>query len=207
MGNPRYKSSRIMKSRLSIFVVVVILLAIPLVACSKAAPETVEDILSQAADVALVKYDCVWPTRSGIHRVWVKDNMMRIEYIQQGQTVETYLLDMEAKTSYWWKPPENKPSESVSPGELADFVSAMGMASAAASLNPRIIGTEITDGKECYLVECVSGEITIRAWIWKKHKFLVRNDLIGAEHTVTIEFKNIDFGNIPDSMFELPEVP
>lgn len=197
-----------MKSRMPIFVAVVMLLAIPLNACNKAAPETVEDILSQAADVALVKYDCVWttPQMPEISRVWVKDNMMRIEYIQQGQTVETYLLDIEAGTVYRWDSPENIPQEmSIAPGEVADFFSAMGMARGAASLNPRIIGTEITDGKECYLVECVSGEMTMRAWIWKKHNFLVRYDLIEAEHTVTIKFKNIEFGHIPDSMFELPE--
>ena len=33
----------------------------------------------------------------------------------------------------------------------------------------------------------------------------MRQNFIGAENTTTIEFKNIEFGGIPDSMFELPE--
>ena len=197
------------KSSLPIFVAVAIFLVILLAACSKAAPETVEDILSQAADVALVKYDCVWtkPEETQISRVWVKENMMRAEHTSQGQTVETYLLDMEEGISYSWSPPENTPKRSVSPGEVADFVSAMGMASVAANYDPRIVGTKTIDGKECYLIEYVmDNEISVRAWIWKKHKFLVRNDLVTADRTVTIEFKNIDFRSISDSMFELPKV-
>jgi len=198
-----------MKSRSLILVTVVILLSITLTACSKAAPETVEDILSQAANVHLVKYDCVWtwPERTQTSRVWVKDNMMRIEHTQEGQTVETYLCDYEEMASFYWTSPENIPKRSVTPGEVGDFFSAMYMASIAADYNPRIIGTETTDGKGCYLVEYVDNEITLRMWIWKEHKFLVRSDLITASHTTTIEFKNIDFGDIPDSMFELPEVP
>ncbi|HEX76543.1 MAG TPA: outer membrane lipoprotein-sorting protein [Dehalococcoidia bacterium] len=198
-----------MKPSLPIFVAVVILLTIPSATCSKAAPETVEDILSQAADVSLVKYDCVWtwPNRTQTSRVWIKDNMMRIEHTQGGQTVETYLCDYEEMTSFHWTSPENTPKRSVTPGEVGDFFSAMYMASIAAEYNPKIIGTETTDEKECYLIEYVmDNEIRVRAWIWKKHKILVRNDLVTTDHTVTIEFKNIDFSSISDSMFELPKV-
>lgn len=198
-----------MKSRSLIFSTVLILLSITLTACSKATPETVEDILSQAANVSLVKYDCVWtwPERTQTSRVWVKDNMMRIEHTQEGQTVETYLCDYKEMTSFHWTSPENVPKRSVGPGEVGDFFSAMYMVSIAADYNPRIIGTDTTDGKECYLVEYVmDNEITVQMWIWKEHEFLVRNDLV-TSHTTTIEFKNIDFGNIPDSMFGLPEVP
>jgi len=204
----------IMKSRLPIFVAVVILLAIPSAACSKTTPETVEDILSQAADVKLVKYDCIFPGPTGtqITKVWVKENKMRVELTSEGQTVQTYLLDMETGTVYMWHSPENIPQElGIATGEVSDFVSAMTMARGVAISNPMIIGTETTDGKECLVVECVygdvNGDLTTRAWIWKEHKFLVRYDIIGTERTHTIEFKNIDFGDIPDSMFELPEVP
>lgn len=198
-----------MKQSLFIFIATVILLTIAPAACSRTAPETVEDILSQAANVSLVRYDCVWtwPERTQTSRVWVKDNMMRIEHTQEGQTVETYLCDYEEMISFHWTSPENIPKRSVTPGEVGDFFSAMYMATIAADYNPKIIGIEIIGGKECYLVEYVNGEMTVRAWIWKKHKFLVRHDVIGAEHTTTVEFKNIDFGNIPNSMFELPEVP
>jgi hypothetical protein len=60
------------------------------------------------------------------------------------------------------------------------------------------------DGKDCLVVEFIDGEITLKAWLWKEKRFLVRLDIISPEHTTTIAFKNIDFGDIPDSVFELP---
>ncbi len=198
-----------MRLSLRIIIAMLTILTITTAACSKAESETVEDILSQAANVSLVKYDCVftWPDRTQTSKVWIKDNMMRIEHTQQGQTIETYLCDYEEMTSFHWTSPENIPKRSVTPGEVGDFFSAMLMASIAADHNPRIIGTDTTDGKACYLVEYDINEISAQAWIWKEQNFLVRQDFIGAEYTTTIEFKNIEFGDILDSIFELPEIP
>jgi outer membrane lipoprotein-sorting protein len=60
------------------------------------------------------------------------------------------------------------------------------------------------DGKVCLVVEYSYGGAKIKSWIWKEHGFPVRTETTTADGTTIIEFKNIDFGNIPDSMFEIP---
>ena len=92
--------------------------------------ESLEDILSQAANVTLVTYDCVftWPERTQTSKVWVKNSRMRVD-TSHGQTVQTYLLDMEEATVNMWRSPENIPQElGIATGEVSDFVSAMAMA-------------------------------------------------------------------------------
>ncbi len=201
------------KMRRFLVISVVMLLALPIVACRKAAPETLSEILARAANVTLVKYDWVMtsPESSQINKVWVKGNKWRVEHPQQGQTVEGtisaqgYLIDTDANTVYIWYSPGNIIEKSViAPGEVTDFVSAMTWTKMIARSNPKIIGTETTDGKVCLVVEYVQGEITGKAWIWGKYPFLVRMELATTERKTTIEFKNIEFSNIPDSMFELP---
>jgi hypothetical protein len=129
---------------------------------------------------------------------------MKVEQSYEGQ-VQTYLLDMDEGTVYTWDPPENEPREmGISTGEVSDFFSAMSMAEDVSLHNPKTIGSESVDGKDCLVVEFVDGEITLKAWLWKEKRFLVRLDIISPEQTTTIAFKNIDFGDIPDSVFELP---
>ena len=132
---------------------------------------------------------------------------MKIETSYEGQ-VEVYLLDKDTRDVYRWVSPENEPRETgIAPGEVSDFVSAMTMAEGISFFNPTIIGSENLDGKDCLVVEYVVGaadDITIKAWLWKEKRFLVRQDLISSQGTTTIEFRNIYFGDIPDSVFELP---
>jgi len=41
-------------------------------------------------------------------------------------------------------------------------------------------------------------------WLWTRHGWPIRTETVTAKGTSVVELKNIDFGNIPDSMFELP---
>jgi len=42
-------------------------------------------------------------------------------------------------------------------------------------------------------------------WIWKEKGFPIRIEMTSIEGTFIIEYKNIEFTDVPDSMFELPE--
>ena len=200
-----------MKLIKSVLIVTLLLSAISLAACGEPEPESLDDILAQAANVTMVKYDLFAPFHDELQttRVWVKDNMMKTEGLLDGQPVETYLLDLEAKTVYYWHSPDNIPHSGIAPGEVADFASAMIWTDSIAGWNPTLIGSETTDGKDCYLVECVNienSEMTVKGWIWKEHNFLVRMDIITAGNTGAFELKNISFDDIDDSVFRLPEV-
>jgi outer membrane lipoprotein-sorting protein len=70
--------------------------------------------------------------------------------------------------------------------------------------NPTILGTETIDGKVCLVVEYTVVEAATKAWIWEEHGFPIRVEVTTTEGTTTVEYKNIEFVDIPDSMFELP---
>ena len=70
--------------------------------------------------------------------------------------------------------------------------------------NPVIVGSEVVDGKDCWVVEASAEGVSTKYWIWKEKGFPVKVEVDTAEGKTTMEYKNIDFGNIPDSEFELP---
>jgi outer membrane lipoprotein-sorting protein len=188
----------------------------PALACSKAETETINlsEILAQAASVTEVKYEFTM-TRpdlsASIADVWVKGSKWRIEYTSIGQG---YFVDTEAETCYVWYTPENILKESSYPYvglDILDYISYVNKAKWVAMYNPRFIGTETIDGKSSLLIEFTyepeSGQEAIngKAWIWKEKPFILRFEMIsGVNGTLIMEFKNIDFGDIPDSIFEEP---
>jgi len=71
--------------------------------------------------------------------------------------------------------------------------------------NPTVVGTETIDGKVCLVVEYTAEGATTKAWIWEEHGFPIRVEATTSEGTTIVEYKNIEFVDIPDSEFELPE--
>jgi len=66
------------------------------------------------------------------------------------------------------------------------------------------LGTETMDGKVCLVVEYSYGGVTAKMWIWKQYGFPIRVETTTAEGTTVVEYRNIDFGDIPDNMFQIP---
>jgi outer membrane lipoprotein-sorting protein len=133
-------------------------------------------------------------------KIWVKGNKMRMETTAEGQLMVT-LLDMDAHTMYMYYPDQNMAMMmTYEPAE-----SAMDEAQAVEDYNPTIIGHKTLDGKYCLVVEYTVEGQTATMWIWEEHGFPIRIEMTTAEGTVIMEYKNIEFVDIPDSMFELPE--
>ena len=125
---------------------------------------------------------------------------MKSEMTVEGQAVIT-LLDMDAQTIYIYYPAQNMAMGMTY--EPAD--SAMEEVQSIPDYNPTIIGTETLDGKECLIVEYTTEGETTKYWIWKENGFPIRVEMTTSEGKIVVEYKNIDFSDIPDSMFELPE--
>jgi outer membrane lipoprotein-sorting protein len=169
------------------------------------------EILGRAAGIASVKYDMLItgpgaPTMT--QQVWVKKNKMRTEMTQQGKTqiilveVNRYRpLDIDAQTMYMYMPAENI-AVKMNFAQVAK--SAVEEAESIQNYNPTVVGTETIDGKVCLVVEYTVVEAATKAWIWEEHGFPIRVEVTTSEGTTTVEYKNIEFVDIPDSMFELP---
>ena len=208
-----------------------IFLVLPIVSCSKDKLETlsVSEILAQAASVTTVKYELTMQGSSAVTKVWVKGSKWRIELPQQvpptvpptspGEIVSSrvaqgYFVDTEAKICSIWYTPGNvveEASYSHAGLDVLDWVSAMNKAEFVAESNPKLISTETIDGKSSLLVEFTQepefGQESMKGktWIWKIQPFILRFEMIWGENdTLIMEFKNIDFSDIPDSLFEQP---
>jgi outer membrane lipoprotein-sorting protein len=165
--------------------------------------ESLGEILGRLAGVNAVKYDMV-TSGSGIPeittRVWIEGNKMRTETSAQGQTTIT-IVDGDTNTMYMYFPDQNMAMEVTYEPED----SAIDEAQAVPDYNPTIIGHETYDGKLCLVVEYTVEGNTVTMWIWEEHGFPIKVVTVSSQGTFTAEYKNIVFGDIDDSLFELPE--
>jgi outer membrane lipoprotein-sorting protein len=164
---------------------------------------TLGDILGRSAGIASLKYDMVItaagnPTMT--QAIWVKKNKMRTEVTQQGQTT-VILMDNDTNTMYTYMPAENMAIEmSWDPTTK----SAVDEAQSLSDYNPTIVGTETIDGKVCTVVQYTVEGQTVKMWLWQDHGLPIRVEATTAQGTTLMEYKNIQFVDIPDNMFTLP---
>ena len=82
---------------------------------------------------------------------------------------------------------------------------AMQDAESITNYNPKVVGTATIDGKDCLVVEyIVNGEPT-KMWLWQDYGFPLRVETTVPAGINIVESRNIDFTDIPDSVFELPQ--
>ncbi len=67
------------------------------------------------------------------------------------------------------------------------------------------LGKETVDGKECIVYE-VSGQdnSSSKVWIWEEYGIPIKFEMVSNGQKTVMEYKNMQVGDIPDSMFELP---
>jgi hypothetical protein len=165
--------------------------------------ETLGDILGRSAGINAVSYDMVM-SGTGMPatttHIWIEGNKMRMEITIEGQLTVT-LYDGDAYTMYLYYPDQNMAMKvTYEPEE-----SAIDEAQAVPDYNPTIIGHETYDGKMCLVVEYTVEGTTVTMWVWEEHGFPVKVVTVTSEGTFTAEYTNIVFGDIDDSLFELPE--
>jgi len=159
-------------------------------------------ILVKAKDITSVKYDLVTRMPNGetiTQNVWMKENNMRIEATIAGLMVIT-IVNAGKQEMYIYYPERNTamkmPFKEGDKPETSESI---------AKYNPRYLGIQTIDGKFCDGYEYVDHKKRkVEIWIWKEHDFPVLKKINLPEGTMVMEYKNISFGDIPDSMFELP---
>lgn len=169
--------------------------------------ESLTDILGKVKDIVSYKYDAVItaPGEAAVTaKFWLKGYKMRWEGTYEGKNV-VYLLDTGKQTAYLYIPAQNiamkmnfakaKGTVGESPTEQSESVE---------KYNPVTVGTEVLDGKTCLVIEYTDATGKTKMWIWTRYGIPIRTEGTTAEGTTVVEIKNIDFGDISDSMFELP---
>jgi len=167
--------------------------------------ESLEDILGRGADLVSVKYEAVITapgTPKQIMQIWFKQDKIRTEVTEQGQDL-IMIANFDTQVAYLYYPAMNMAYQ-------MDFEQAAALPLADAQSIPdyeyQIIGTEILDDKECLVVEYTvpAEQTTVKMWIWKEYGFPIRAEMTTSAGTTIAEYRNLDFSDIPDNMFELP---
>jgi predicted flap endonuclease-1-like 5' DNA nuclease len=169
--------------------------------------DSLTDILGQGATFNSIYFEMVVinPDQSTYSaKMWMK-NQTKIRQEMSMEGANTIIIINMGEGKMWMYYPDQNmamememdtemvPEDIVDPGEILDY-------------NPNIEGTEYIDGKECIVITWdISGMGTTKSWIWVDYGFPIRTETTTSAGTTIIEYKNLDFSDIPDSMFELPE--
>jgi outer membrane lipoprotein-sorting protein len=166
------------------------------------------EILSKAKGVTSLKYDLVVTApgqKAATQNVWLKGNNMKTQMTVAGQTT-IYILDSDNQVAYMYNPDQNMATKmELSDAQESVEESPIEKSESVMSYNPAIVGSETLDGKNCSVVEYTAGGVKVKMWIWKEHGFPIKTESTTAAGTSTVEFKNIELVDIPDSTFKLPE--
>ena len=167
---------------------------------------TLSSILGLGANITHVYYEMNLTSTVGgssVVKVWEKGKKVRDEMTMEGMTIIS-IMDGDAGVTYtynsvmdsWTQTAFNTSTvpegAAQDPNDILDF-------------NPEILGTETIDGKSCTVIQWTIDDGTIKEWIWTEKGFPLKMETVTPAGTTTIEFTNIDFSDIPNSMFELPE--
>lgn len=69
---------------------------------------------------------------------------------------------------------------------------------------PVKVGTETIDGKLCDIYQWTFEGQTMKEWIWKEKSFPIRQQYTASGQTVTVDYLNIVFDTLDNSLFTVP---
>jgi prepilin-type processing-associated H-X9-DG protein len=172
--------------------------------------ETLGDIYGVGKNIGDVKFDQVMTTSGQTQpmawHVYMKNawliNSMKIRYEitpPDQTTVQTVeLIDYSTKTMYMYMPAQNL-------AYLTNFAQApSNPAENSNQIMPTYLGTETIDGKLCDVYQYTFEGASAKQWVWKEKSFPIRMESTTSGGTSVLEYKNIVFGTLSDSLFQLP---
>jgi outer membrane lipoprotein-sorting protein len=169
-----------------------------------ASGNSLTDILGKLTGVSSVKYDMVITapgTGTSTSTVYFKKDKMRMEMSEGGQNM-VLLMDMTARVMYNYMPDQNMAYQMT---WNPTTQSAADEAQSIMQYNPTAIGIETIDGKVCTVVQYTVEGQTAKMWLWQEHGMPIRVETTSPQGNIIMEYKNIQFIDIPDSTFVLPD--
>jgi len=174
------------------------------------ATSSIEDLFSRAEKINEMSYDMHVTGPDGtkvVSVLYVKGTKMRTETMIQGQQV--IMLGDSEDAMYTYYPDQNTAMKiDMSDGEIEEGVEQTPIQMLEEVMDSvKIIGEEKIDNKLCTVIEYKMADqgLTQTMWLWQKYGIPIKVVTQTSQGTTTIEYRNIEFGNIPDSMFELPD--
>jgi outer membrane lipoprotein-sorting protein len=171
--------------------------------------QTLADIYGQSHYTGDVQYDMVI-TAGGVSqqmvykvsmKSWASSNT-KVRYdipaAYPGGFTYVILWDSSTRTQYTWYPDQNIACQ-VPTGQGQD-----NPAENTDQIIPTYLGTDTIDGKLCDVYQYTFQGSSAKVWIWKEKWFPIRMETTTASGTSIMEYQNIVFGTLSDSLFQLP---
>ncbi len=165
-------------------------------------------LLSKAQDITSLKYDILVKSLeedfSG--QFWQKEDKFKMEITAEGEEI-SYIVDQGKGVAYMYLPAYNMATEmDIIQGEqVIREGSIQEQAQFLLDHNPVIVGSEVFDGKDCLVVEYAVNNEQVTMWIWEEHGLPIKTQSLFNGQTIEAEILNIDFTDISDDIFELPD--
>ena len=168
--------------------------------------ESLGDIYGVGTYIGDVKYDMIitvpgQPQRTftyWIKDAWLSDKMkFRYEMTEGGETM-VLIWDLGTGVYYMYYPAQNI-AYMMDLGQAPDDP-----VEGSDQIYPTYLGTETIDGKLCDVYEWSYTGGSGKYWVWKEKSFPVKAEATTSSGTTIMEYKNIVFGPLSDSLFQLP---
>jgi outer membrane lipoprotein-sorting protein len=164
-----------------------------------------DKLIDMVAGIKTVKYEytaSALGTAVITQKIWLKGDKIRVETTGRPGPDVVILADMEKKTGYEYLPDQNmavKIDFSKVPSPMTRDVETI------KKYNPEITGNEVIDGKDCTVIKYTKEKAEVKAWLWNDNGFPLKFEVETPQGLALFEIKNVEFGDIPDSIFEVPE--
>jgi len=171
--------------------------------------QTLADLYGKSGYTGDVKYD-VFMTAGGMsqqliyktyYKGWNSTNP-KVRYetpaAYPGGYTQVTIWDSSTQTNYLWYPDQHVACQ-VPTGQ--------GQGNPEGNdtqIIPTYLGTDTVDSKLCDVYQWTFGNSTMKEWIWKEKSFPIRQQYTISGQTATVDFQNIVFAPLSDSLFTVP---
>jgi outer membrane lipoprotein-sorting protein len=187
----------------------------PAAATTQAGPamdQMLKALMDKSLGISSMKYDVVISNGIMNSKAYQKKSKSRMDTSMMGMNM-VLITDKDKQIMFTYLVDQNKAMKT----ELNQAVPAANQSDIQDLWNYNLVvkGTEPLDGKICTVAEyskaTPQGNASGKVWLWQDYGLPLRMDTTmsgtgkdSLNMTVTIEFKNYEFVDIPDSRFELP---
>ena len=161
------------------------------------------DVLARSNGLSTIKYDLIATVNgsSTSQTVYVKKHFMRIETVSEGSNL-IVLVNYNTNRLYKWCVDEKFAVR----GKMEEAgIAAPSQAGSCLNHDPYLSGTETMDGKSCLKVDYTIDETVNTMWIWETQGLPVRWESHNLEGISVVEYRNYDFSDVSDGIFQLPD--
>lgn len=168
--------------------------------------QTATELLERGQDISAMSYDLYMtgPDHEISAKVWIKDNNFRMEFEEEGEAF-VFILNAVEEKAYSYIPAENLaytvPWEADyldTPETPADFI--MDTDEDLLEMGERVV----YEGIHCRKIH-VQADPQMTMWVHEEYGLPIKVEISDQGEIITMEYRNIEIGNIADEVFAIPE--